>query len=88
VRLGIEQVVRPPVLRLHHGLSVVGQQQTKLLVAGREIIGIDPGQDPEDRAKLRIGGQASVIAYGEGAGILKLLGKIYIRVASWLTYAY
>ncbi|MFC3815628.1 HlyD family secretion protein [Lysobacter sp. GCM10012299] len=52
------------------------------------IIGIDPGQDPEDRAKLRIGGQASVIAYGEGAGILKLLGKIYIRVASWLTYAY
>jgi multidrug resistance efflux pump len=52
------------------------------------IIGIDPGLDPEDRARLRIGGQASVIAYGEGAGVLKLLGKIYIRVASWLTYAY
>ncbi|MGO4220555.1 HlyD family secretion protein [Lysobacter sp. TAF61] len=52
------------------------------------FISIDPGEDPEDRARLRIGGQASVIAYGEGAGILKLLGKIYIRVASWLTYAY
>ncbi len=52
------------------------------------IIGIDPGLDPEDRAKLRIGGQASVLSYGEGAGVLKLLGKIYIRVASWLTYAY
>ena len=36
------------------------------------------------RRNLRIGGQASVIAYSEGTSVLKLLGKIYIRVASWL----
>ena len=52
------------------------------------IVGFDARQDPALRDALRIGGQASVIAYGEGSGITKLLGKLYIRVASWLTYAY
>ena len=33
---------------------------------------------------LRIGGQASVMAYSEGTSILKLLGKVYIRLASCL----
>jgi multidrug resistance efflux pump len=51
-------------------------------------IGFDPRQDPALRDALRVGGQASVIAYGEGSGILRLLGKVYIRVASWLSYAY
>jgi multidrug resistance efflux pump len=40
------------------------------------------------RDQLRIGGQASVIAYAEGHGMLKLLGKAYIRLMSWLSYAY
>jgi multidrug resistance efflux pump len=52
------------------------------------IIGFDVGQDPALEDQLRIGGQASVIAYSEGTGILRLLGKIYIRIASWLSYAY
>jgi len=52
------------------------------------IIGFDAKQDPALRDALRVGGQASVIAYGEGSGLTKLLGKLYIRVASWLTYAY
>jgi len=52
------------------------------------IVGFDAKQDPALRDALRVGGQASVIAYGEGSGITKLLGKLYIRVASWLTYAY
>jgi len=52
------------------------------------LIGFDAKQDPALRDALRVGGQASVIAYGEGSGITKLLGKLYIRVASWLTYAY
>jgi multidrug resistance efflux pump len=52
------------------------------------IIGFDVGQDPALRDQLRIGGQASVIAYGEGTGVLRLLGKVYIRIASWLSYAY
>ncbi|UTF59928.1 HlyD family secretion protein [Gilvimarinus sp. DA14] len=38
--------------------------------------------------QLRIGGQASVIAYAEGHGFLALLGKLYIRLHSILTYAY
>ncbi|MBO9715965.1 MAG: HlyD family secretion protein [Pseudoxanthomonas sp.] len=52
------------------------------------IVGFDPNQDPDLRAALRVGGQASVIAYGEGSGLTRLLGKLYIRAASLLTYAY
>jgi multidrug resistance efflux pump len=52
------------------------------------IIGFDTEQDEVLREQLRIGGQASVIAYSEGTGILKLLGKAYIRVASLFSYAY
>lgn len=47
------------------------------------------GSLPADAIKqLRIGGQASVIAYTEGHGFLGLLGKLYIRLHSILTYAY
>ena len=52
------------------------------------IIGFDTQQDADLRKQLRIGGQASVIAYGEGTTLLRLLGKVYIRAASWLSYAY
>lgn len=52
------------------------------------IVGFDARQDPDLRHALRVGGQASVIAYGDGSGPLRLLGKLYIRVASWLSYAY
>jgi multidrug resistance efflux pump len=52
------------------------------------IIGFDTEQDPALLGQLRIGGQASVIAYGEENGLLRLLGKAYIRLASWLSYAY
>ncbi|MCR9103788.1 MAG: HlyD family secretion protein [Gammaproteobacteria bacterium] len=38
--------------------------------------------------QLRIGAQASVVAYGDGAGPLAWLGKVYIRIMSWLSYAY
>lgn len=38
--------------------------------------------------QLRVGGQASVIAYPEGHAILELLGRFYIRVLSFLSYAY
>ncbi|GGO76715.1 transporter [Marinobacterium nitratireducens] len=43
---------------------------------------------PELRRQLRIGGQASVIAYSEGHGLLSVLGRLYIRLMSWLSYAY
>lgn len=52
------------------------------------IIGFDTKQDEVLRQQLRIGGQASVVAYSEGTGLLKLLGKLYIRVASLFSYAY
>ncbi len=37
---------------------------------------------------LRVGGQASVIAYTDSHPVLKLLGRAYIRLMSWLSYAY
>lgn len=38
--------------------------------------------------QLRMGGQASVIAYAEGAWITRILGKVYIRFMSIMSYAY
>jgi multidrug resistance efflux pump len=52
------------------------------------IIGFDTGQDADLRRQLRIGGQTSVIAYTEGQDVLKWLGEAYIRLMSWLSYAY
>ena len=52
------------------------------------VIGFDVAQHEALRRHLRVGGQASVIAYSEGHGILRLLGRAYIRLMSWLSYAY
>ncbi|MEH6491240.1 HlyD family secretion protein [Halopseudomonas sp.] len=43
---------------------------------------------PEVLRQLRVGGQASVMAYAEGHGVLSLLGKAYLRLLSYLTYAF
>ncbi|WGL15973.1 HlyD family secretion protein [Microbulbifer bruguierae] len=43
---------------------------------------------PEVLSQLRMGGQASVIAYTDDHRILQLLGKLYIRGMSYLSYAY
>ncbi|WP_081848070.1 HlyD family secretion protein [Microbulbifer sp. HZ11] len=48
----------------------------------------DEAPPPEVLAQLRIGGQASVIAYSDEHLILRQLGKLYIRVMSYLSYAY
>jgi multidrug resistance efflux pump len=52
------------------------------------VVGFDTGQHAALRDSLRVGGQASVIAYGDEAGLLRTLGELYIRLVSWLTYAY
>ena len=52
------------------------------------VIGFDPGQQDRLRDYVRIGGQVEVIAYSEGHPLLRLLGKAYIRLMSWLSYAY
>jgi multidrug resistance efflux pump len=51
-------------------------------------VDFDVGQAEELEGRLRIGGQALVIGYTEGHGLLNLLGAAYIRVMSWLSYAY
>ncbi|WP_105102178.1 HlyD family secretion protein [Microbulbifer pacificus] len=43
---------------------------------------------PEVLKQLRMGGQASVIAYTDDHPVLRQLGKLYIRVMSYLSYAY
>jgi multidrug resistance efflux pump len=52
------------------------------------VIGFDPGQQAELRDHVRIGGQVDVIAFSEGHPLLRMLGKAYIRLMSWLSYAY
>lgn len=52
------------------------------------IIAFDPQQDEALLTQLRLGGQASVIAYSEGHSVLKILGKAHIRIMSWFSYAY
>lgn len=52
------------------------------------IVGFDTKQDEALHRHLRVGGQASVIAYGKGHGLLNTLGRLYIRLMSWLSYAY
>ena len=44
--------------------------------------------DPELRRQLRIGGQASVLVLTEEATLTRWLGRFYIRLMSWLSYAY
>ncbi len=52
------------------------------------VVDIDFNEAPEIAGQLRIGGQASVLAYTEGHGFLNLLGSLYIRLMSWFAYAY
>lgn len=51
------------------------------------IVGFDANQDGLSH-QLRVGGQVTVIAYTENTTVLKWLGKLYIRLMSWLSYAY
>ena len=44
--------------------------------------------DAEVRSALRIGGQASVVAYGDAPWILESLAWLSIRIRSFLSYAY
>lgn len=52
------------------------------------IVRFPPDQAPELVGQLRVGGQASVIAYSEDAWLTKMLGKLYIRLMSIVAYAY
>ena len=52
------------------------------------ILGFDRIQDQEMEGILRVGGQATVIAYSGGGPVLRLLGRMYIRVLSVFSYVY
>ena len=52
------------------------------------VIGFDITQQESLRRQLRVGGQGSVIVYSSEGGLLSMLGKAYIRLKSWLSYAY
>ena len=52
------------------------------------IVRFDAEQDEALYEQLRIGGQATVIAYSEGHGVLGFLGKAYIRLMGLFAYAY
>ncbi|MDX1346471.1 MAG: hypothetical protein R3179_11275, partial [Sedimenticolaceae bacterium] len=40
------------------------------------------------RENIRIGGQAEAIAYTEESAFTKVIGKLFIRIMSWFSYAY
>jgi multidrug resistance efflux pump len=52
------------------------------------VVDFDLTQDERLRGKLRVGGQASVIAYTGEYPLLDMLGRWYIRLLSWLSYLY
>ena len=52
------------------------------------MIQFEKGELQRLRENIRIGGQAEVIAYTEESHFLKLVGKLFIRVMSWFSYAY
>ncbi len=52
------------------------------------VVRFPTDQFAELPGQLRVGGQASVIAYSEEAWLTKLLGKLYVRLMSILAYAY
>jgi multidrug resistance efflux pump len=51
-------------------------------------VGFDLEQAPELQEQLRLGGQVSVMVYSEDATVLRWLGALYLRILSYLSYAY
>jgi len=52
------------------------------------IVEIDPGQLASLQGVVRVGGQADVMAFPTSGNPLNPLGRVFIRVMSWLSYAY
>ncbi len=52
------------------------------------IIGFEVAQEEGLRGRLRVGGQASVMAFTQAESLLNPLGQAYMRLMSWLSYAY
>lgn len=85
VSLGVSSGQAPPP----GTLPTVSNSRDWLRQSQRFRVEIGFGADDEVlRRQLRIGGQATVIVYSEKAAITRFLGRCYIRLMSWLSYAY
>jgi len=70
-------------------LPTIDNQRTWLRDAQRfpVLIDVETREDPQ-QIGLRVGSQVSVIVYTGDNGLMNFLGRIYIRVAAILSYAY
>ena len=69
-------------------LPTIQNNRQWLRDAQRFPVVIDFEMSADDRRKLKVGSQASVIIYASDNWIFNALGKVYIRVGSFLSYAY
>lgn len=69
-------------------LPTIQNNRQWLRDAQRFPVIVDFEMSPEDMRKLKVGSQASVIIYAGDNWIFNTLGKLYIRVGSFLSYAY
>ena len=69
-------------------LPTVDNDRQWLRDAQRFPVVVDFDMPREDFARLRVGAQASVIVYTNDNPVLRLLGGLYLRLASLLSYAY
>ncbi len=70
------------------GLPTVDNNRQWLRDAQRFPVVVDFDMPAEDMRRLRVGAQASVIVYTSDSVILRLLGGLYLRIASLFSYAY
>jgi len=69
-------------------LPTIQNNRQWLRDAQRFPVVIDFEVPAEDMRKLKVGSQASVIIYASDNWIFNMLGKLYIRIGSLLSYAY
>jgi multidrug resistance efflux pump len=69
-------------------LPTIDNQRSWLRDEQRFAVTIDLNNPDLTKSDLRVGSQASVIVYTGDNWLMNLLGKFYIRVHAWLSYAY
>jgi multidrug resistance efflux pump len=69
-------------------LPTVDNDRQWLRDAQRFPVVVDFDMPPEDLRRLRVGAQASVIVYTSDNGLLRFLGRLYLRIVTLLSYAY
>jgi multidrug resistance efflux pump len=69
-------------------LPSVSDDRQWLRSAQRFPVVIDFEMEPEDRVRLRVGAQASVMIYASKNWLFDAMGKLYLRISSLLSYAY